>query len=117
MFKFVDVKFPELNFNSCLINIYPDKSVGIPDHSDDETSIARDSFILTISLGCTREMFFKVKSSGETLASLNLCHGDIILFSKNSQNWYTHGIPPSRPLVFSTENYLPRVSATFRCII
>lgn len=111
MFSFVEENFPELNLNSCLINFYPDYKSNIPDHSDNEEYIAANSYILTISLGSSRKIFFKDKKLGSSLISVALNHGDILLFSKDSQEKYTHGIPSC---FSTTESYMPRISATFR---
>ena len=118
MFNFVDELFPFLCLNSCLINYYPDARTRsfMPDHSDNEVYIKAHTFIVTISLGSCRNMVFKERNTGTCLLSIKLKHGDILIFSKESQSRYTHGIPPS--VNFSnTEtfpSFLPRISATFR---
>ena len=120
MFNFVTENFRELDLNSCLINFYPDCNSHIPDHSDNESHIAQSSYILTISLGSSRKMFFKDKDTGLSLVSVALDNGDVLLFSRESQDKYTHGIPPSLSFVptgsYLPKSYLPRVSATFRCL-
>ena len=113
MFKFVTKKFPSFELNSCLMNFYPDRKSYMPDHSDDEYHIDPESFIVTISLGSERTMYFKRKHSKTLISSINLSDGMIMIFSKNSQDIYTHGIPPN----YNTRvinDYIPRVSATFR---
>jgi len=113
MFNYVTNKFPSLELNSCLINFYPDQKSFMPDHSDDEYSIDPESFIVTLSLGCDRTMLFKLKSSKQLIARVKLRDGMILLFSKYSQDLYTHGLPPklnNRSCV----DFVPRISATFR---
>ena len=115
MYDFVRQHFPYLCVNSCLINYYPDKSCFIPDHCDDETSIVEDSFILTISIGSTRQMQFKDLSDNTLLCSVSLADGQILIFSKQSQNLFTHGVPADTNNLFN-DDYSPRISATFRRI-
>ena len=112
IFKFVNGLFPMLKLNSCLINYYPDSNCFLPDHSDDEPSIAHDSFIVTISLGSKRKMCFKNIATGTLVCSVSLSDGQILIFSKNSQYYYTHGIPKVTNV--NLADYSPRISATFR---
>ena len=113
MFNYVTEKFPSFELNSCLINYYPDRKSYMPDHSDDEHQIDPDSFIVTLSLGSERTMYFKLKHSKTVIATVNLSDGMIMIFSKNSQDMYTHGIPPNLNTRV-TDDYIPRLSATFR---
>ncbi len=114
MFKFIVELFPSLGLNSCLINYYPDSKSIMPDHSDNETYIEPFTFIVTVSLGSSRNMIFKERNSGTQLLSVNLKYGDILLFSKESQCRYTHGIPSSANNLSGSDSFLPRISATFR---
>ena len=85
----------------------------MPDHSDNEICIEPLTFIITISLGSSRSMIFKDRISGKQILSINLNHGNILTFSKESQSKYTHGIP----VLFNdtrSESFVPRISATFR---
>ena len=110
MFDFVSTNFPDLNFNSCLINFYRNNRCFIPDHSDDESEIVHSSFILTLSLGNEKKMIFKDKITARPLCSVHLRNGMFLLFSKNSQMKFTHGVPA----VVDDNDYSPRISATFR---
>lgn len=86
----------------------------MPDHSDNEPCIEENSFIVTISLGTTRRMHFKSSNSGESLCSIPLTDGHVLIFSKRSQCYFSHGIPAT----VSTDKLelTPRISATFRCL-
>ena len=112
MFDFLFKAFPRLCHNSCLINYYPDQRSSIPEHSDDETCIVDNSFILTISFGDSRRMFFKEIASGNKLCSILLKNCHILIFSKSSQYRFSHSIPLER----KGHDYSPRISATFRNI-
>ena len=113
MFNFVSNSFPLLNLNSCLLNYYPDTSCTIPLHSDNESSIDPHSFIITLSLGCTRTLTFKkiCHSNLKLIDLVSLSNGEVIAFSKTSQRFFKHGLVPEGPIT-----KLPRVSATFRRI-
>ena len=118
LFKFVSMIMPSMMLNSCLINHYPDSSADLPFHSDDEKCIRENSYIVTLSLGASRTMYFKDfenKLGTEYLYSTELQDGDIIIFSKESQFKYLHGIPAlvSSDCQHSTSS---RISATFRSI-
>ena len=90
--SYIKIVIPDLVFNSAMIHKYTDGNSIIPHHSDDEVCIESDSQIVTISLGETREMEFKNKSSGTT-ELVTLEHGEVFTMSKNSQQYFTHAIP------------------------
>ena len=93
---------------SCLVTLYEDGRSSIPMHSDNEQSIVRDSEILTVSLGASRELVFRSKIGPQRTQSLHLAHGQVHTMSRKSQDFWEHGVP-SDPTVVS-----PRVSLTFR---
>ncbi len=115
IYDFVVKHFPSFNLNSCLINYYPDKNCFIPDHSDNEHYIAEKSCIVTISLGASRRIFFKDIKSGHCMCSIILIDGSVLIFSKESQLHFTHGIPST--VTYDTDDYSPRISATFRNLV
>lgn len=113
IFSFISSAFPYLMLNSCLVNYYPSLNCSIPFHADNEESIHPGSYIVTLSLGETRTMFFKPIGPYKHDQSPNIAlkNGDILLFSRASQDKYLHGIPPC----FDPDNSpRPRISLTFR---
>ena len=112
LYNKVQKTFPEVTFNSVLINYYPDPHSKINLHADDETDIVDNSLILTLSLGGIRRLTFAHKYTHQHICSLNTEHGDFLLFSKNSQLKFVHGI------IDDFFNYIPepRVSLTFRML-
>jgi alkylated DNA repair dioxygenase AlkB len=96
IFSFISSAFPYLMLNCCLVNYYPSLNCSIPYHADDEESIDPGSYIVTLSLGETRTMFFKPidPKMHDISANIALKHGDIVLFSRDSQDQYLHDIPP-----------------------
>ena len=113
IFDCVSTCFPGFKLNSCLINYYRNDRCYIPDHSDDESGIADNSFIVTLSFGSDKKMFFKDKTTTKPLCSVILKNGMFLVFFKNSQFKFTHGIPA----VSSDNDYSPRISCTFRNLI
>ena len=61
-------------------------------------------------------MLFKLKSSKQLIARVKLRDGMILLFSKYSQDLYTHGLPPNFNNR-SCNDFIPRISATFRKLL
>ena len=112
MLQFVTGTFPELTPNSCLINYYPNQQSSIPYHCDDEACIVDNSFILTLSFGSDRRMFFKDICTGESLCSILLRNCGVVIFSKSSQLRFAHCVPSEE----KDSDYSPRISATFRYI-
>jgi alkylated DNA repair dioxygenase AlkB len=94
-------------FNFALANLYPDGEAGIGAHADDEPEIVKDSPIVGISLGSTRD-FFLTDKEGHRVAGVALEHGSAIVMWGSTQRHYKHAVPP-RKRVKS-----PRVSLTFR---
>ena len=113
-FTYVSCLFPYLNLNSCLVNYYPDTSCIIPFHSDNESSIYPNSYIITISLGCTRTLTFKkiLDSNMTHHEQVTMSNGDVIAFSSNSQSYFSHGLTSEDPIV-----KIPRISLTFRSLL
>ncbi len=89
----VDKQFPEFKYNSAMVTQYSDGSKWIPFHSDDESCITPSSSIMTISLGETRTLQFSSKTDSPVEASLTLGHGDVVLMTQLSQNYFGHTIP------------------------
>ena len=89
----VKEQYPNFNFNSIMVTKYVNGSQSIPFHSDDESSIHPDSSILTISLGNTRNIVFRSKTSVSSDLTQQLNHGDAMLMTRTSQDFYEHAIP------------------------
>ena len=121
-FNILTKLFPQYQFNSILINFYPDFDSHLPYHADNEPEIGNDSSIITLSLGTSRCISFRCSSSKEQLIKLILKHGDILTFSRKSQSFYEHSILSSSSIsdsdILTDENNSifnsSRISLTFR---
>ena len=105
--------------NSILVNYYPASSRLSPEdsflamHSDDENSVKADSKIITLSIGASRKVSFETKNQGEVKrVNLEAPHNSVYVMTRQSQNWFRHGIPSPPPGVEMDE----RFSITFRCL-
>ena len=87
----IESKYPGVNLNSCLINKYNGKGSFLPPHSDDETSLNPMCPIFTVSLGCTRMVTFRDKSSGQEI-TLDTNDRSLYIMSGESQSLWSHRI-------------------------
>jgi len=93
--------------NSCLINYYRNGNDVIGVHSDKETT-APEHFVVTISLGATRDILFKRKNrKGKTL-KVPLHSGDLCFMSGRTQELWVHSIPKRTRCIDG------RIALTFR---
>ena len=97
-------------FNSCLLNLYDDGSVGMGWHSDDEKSIEVNSAIASVSFGEERRFSFKHKQSKKTISVL-LESGSLLLMKDTTQKNWLHSLPKS------TKITRPRINLTFRKMV
>lgn len=97
-------------YNSCLLNLYHDGSEGMGWHSDDETSLAKDSTIASISLGAEREFRLKHKRTDERVPVL-LENGSLLVMRGRTQSNWHHCIPKTRKIT------APRINLTFRTMV
>ena len=110
LLNYVEIVYPDLQFNSALINLYNSGKDHLPHHSDDEEEIIGDSVILTISLGSTRNIEFRDKNTSLIAESVSLPHGSSFTMTRLSQNYFTHSITPC------AECSEKRISVTLRLV-
>jgi len=98
------------NFNSCLLNLYPEGSDGMGWHSDDEKELRPLATIASLSLGSDRKFSFKHRLTKETV-SLTLQNGSLMLMKGSTQKHWLHQLPKTKKIIG------PRINLTFRSII
>ncbi len=96
-------------FNSCLLNLYHNGDEGMGWHSDNETSIQKNSAIASVSLGAERRFLFRHKKTMETV-SLILENGSLLVMKGITQTCWHHSLPKSKKIKE------PRINLTFRCM-
>ena len=109
--------YPNISFNSALINYYPNAYSRLALHSDDEEEIVNDSYILTISLGQTRRLVFATRQQPSTpICNVVVEHRSLIIFSKASQHCFRHGVLPYNDGQDDKSKNIGRVSITLRLL-
>ena len=95
-------------FNSVGLNFYRDGRDSVAPHNDHLDEIARGSPIALLSLGATRRMTIRAKTTPRRALHLDLAAGSLLLMSYDTQLHYTHGVPKT------SERAGPRISLAFR---
>ncbi|ABX08684.1 alpha-ketoglutarate-dependent dioxygenase AlkB family protein [Prochlorococcus marinus] len=100
--------FSRTNYNGCLINLYRDGNDCMGWHSDNEKELDPKKSIASLSLGATRDFFFRslIDSSSN---NIELRDGDLLLMHPECQFNWKHCLP-KRKKVSEV-----RINLTFRC--
>ena len=96
-------------FNSCLLNLYHNGDEGMGWHSDNESTIEKDSAIASVSFGADRTFLFRHKKTKETV-SIHLENGSLLLMKDATQQHWQHSLPKSKKIKEA------RINLTFRCM-
>lgn len=113
--RVIECRFPSIPINSALVNYYPKPQSLINLHSDDEREILPDSYIITVSFGCSRSLLFTTRDRvSRHLFNVELAHRSVLVFSRNSQTYFKHGVLAENAGISS--NYGGRISVTFRLL-
>lgn len=99
------------DFNGCLFNLYEDGLDYMGWHSDDESSMSKESPIVIFSVGESRKIGFRPKKDRNNRHAefLELSHGDLLVMHPGCQQVYAHSIPKTAKRIGA------RISCTFRC--
>lgn len=97
-------------FNSVLGNFYRDGCDSMGWHADDEPELGREPVIASLSLGATRRVRFRHKSSGATVTA-ELPSGSLLIMRGALQQCWKHCIPKTAKPVG------PRINLTFRFVV
>jgi len=97
-------------FNSCLLNLYHNGDEGMAWHSDDESSLGKNTTIASLSFGAERKFSLKHKKGKETV-SVMLESGSLLVMKDATQTNWLHSLPKSKKVV------RPRINLTFRTIV
>jgi alkylated DNA repair dioxygenase AlkB len=95
------------SFNAVLLNLYRNGSDSMGWHSDNEPEM-ETACIASLSLGATRKMAFRNKTSNQKMDVL-LTDNSLLLMEHFQDRWQ-HSIPKSKKVD------QPRINLTFRCI-
>ena len=92
--KHLQSVLPDFQYNSVLLTKYMNGSDSLGFHSDNEPEIVPNSDIVTISLGQSRVAKFRGISTCNDYPEqeLTLDHGDVMIMSRKSQDFFQHSI-------------------------
>jgi alkylated DNA repair dioxygenase AlkB len=109
--KYVE-HYIKFQFNSVLLNEYPNGKVGMGWHSDDERELGIDPIIASLSFGANRDFIFKHKTdkSFENI-KIHLKSGSLLLMLGSTQHHWKHSLPKRLKV------REPRINLTFRKIL
>ncbi len=103
-------KITQLNFTTCLVNLYRNGSDSNGWHADDEKELGKNPVIASISLGQERFFHFKHKRDNSLKHKILLEQGSLLLIKGETQHYWLHQIPKTtRPIG-------ERINLTFRMI-
>lgn len=112
-------------FNHCLVQLYPEGTSHISDHSDKTLDIKRGTYIVNMSLGAVRHMKIKNKIKNESgtrdSVKIKMENGSVFILGWETNKMFYHGInPDNRDEKIKEEDELAfgtaRISLTFRNI-
>ena len=105
-------QYIRFEFNSVLLNEYPNGKVGMGWHSDDERELGIDPIIASLSFGANRDFIFKHKTdkSFENI-KIHLKSGSLLLMLGSTQHHWKHSLPKRLKV------REPRINLTFRKIL
>ena len=97
-------------FNSVLANLYRDGNDSMGLHSDDEKELGKKPVIASLSLGESREIYFKHKNKKLNLI-IPQTSGQLLVMHGKTQEYWKHEIKKTKKIK------KPRINLTFRNII
>ena len=103
-------KITSFKFNSVLANLYRDENDSMGLHSDNEKELCINPVIASLSLGESRDLYFKHKNIKKSL-NIPQKNGQLIVMHGETQKYWKHEIKKTKKLK------KPRINLTFRNII
>ena len=97
-------------FNSVLANLYRDGNDSMGLHSDNEKELGKNPIIASLSLGESRDIYFKHKNKKSNLVIPQI-NGQLLVMYGKTQEYWKHEIKKTKKLK------KPRINLTFRNII
>ncbi len=97
------------SFNSVLLNEYGSGQEGMGWHSDDEKELGPSPTIASLSLGASRDFYFR-SNKDHSIVKLHLENGSLLIMQGETQHFWKHSLPKRLKL---TEG---RINLTFRKI-
>ncbi|MBQ0736006.1 alpha-ketoglutarate-dependent dioxygenase AlkB family protein [Aquimarina celericrescens] len=99
-----------VNFTSCLLNLYRDGQDSNGWHADNEKELGENPVIASVSFGEERWFHFKHKINKDLKQKILLQHGSLLIMQGKTQECWLHQIPKTKKITD------PRINLTFRVI-
>ncbi len=99
-----------VQFTSCLLNLYRDGQDSNGWHADDEKELGLNPIIASVSFGAERLFKLKHRKNKELKKDLILQHGSLLIMKKETQHNWLHQIPKTKKSIGK------RINLTFRVI-
>ncbi|WP_297692156.1 alpha-ketoglutarate-dependent dioxygenase AlkB [uncultured Eudoraea sp.] len=100
----------DVEFTSCLLNLYRDGKDSNGWHSDDEKELGKNPVIASVSLGHERYFHLRHKKLKHLKHKILLEHGSLLLMRGETQHFWHHQIAKTRRPIGE------RINLTFRVI-
>jgi len=100
----------DVEFTSCLLNLYRDGKDSNGWHADNEKELGENPVIASVSLGQERYFHLKHRSKKDLKHKMLLEHGSLLLMQGETQHHWLHQIPKTAKPIGE------RVNLTFRVI-
>ena len=100
----------DIEFNSCLLNLYRFGQDSMSWHSDDEKELGKDPVIASVSFGATRTFHFRHRFDPSLKQSIDLPSGSLLIMAGATQHFWRHQLPKTKRTIE------PRINLTFRTI-
>jgi alkylated DNA repair dioxygenase AlkB len=101
----------ELDFNTCLLNLYRHGEDYMSWHQDNEPELGDDPIIASISLGQERDFLFREKKNIKNKLKLTLGNGSLLLMMGKCQQEFQHALPKRK------RQQGERINLTFRNVL
>ncbi|MHB1739174.1 MAG: alpha-ketoglutarate-dependent dioxygenase AlkB family protein [Actinomycetes bacterium] len=111
----VAAMLPGWDPNGLIANWYRDGQDSIGWHADDEPRLGRNPVVASVSLGASRVFRFRRGTSGPTVVTVPLGHGDLCIMGGATQTEFQHAIhktrsDPGARVSLTFRHYLPTVT-------
>lgn len=100
----------QVNFTTCLLNLYRDGKDSNGWHADDEKELGLNPVIASLSLGQERVFHMKHKKDKSLKHKFLLSHGSLLVMKGSTQHHWLHQVPKTSRKVGR------RINLTFRVI-
>jgi len=100
----------DVNFTSCLLNMYRNGKDSNGWHADNEKSLGQNPVIASVSFGAERMFHLKHRQNSELRHKIKLEDGSLLIMKGRTQHFWLHQIPKTKKEVGK------RINLTFRVI-